>query len=100
MEFIEGKVIDPLEDVTAVEKVAGVLDHFATFGHAIPGSLCRGFCRGLLFPETEDLILTVLTRWRSGSCLIMRDNVTNSQPSDAPPNTIVHVNAINYNIIS
>jgi aminoglycoside phosphotransferase (APT) family kinase protein len=56
MEFIRGKVIDPLEDVTAIEKVAGVLDYFATLRHTSPGSLCGGFCRGLLFPETEDLI--------------------------------------------
>lgn len=56
MEFIEGKVIEPLEDISAIEKVAGVLDYFATFRHSIPGSLCRGFCHGLLFPETGDLV--------------------------------------------
>ncbi|PYI34555.1 kinase-like protein [Aspergillus indologenus CBS 114.80] len=60
MEFVEGKVIDPLEDVRAIEKVADVLQHFATLGHTIPGSLCRGFCRGLLFPETQDLIFDSL----------------------------------------
>lgn len=52
MEFIEGKVIEPLEDISAIEKVAGVLDYFATFRHSIPGSLCHG----LLFPETGDLV--------------------------------------------
>ena len=62
MEFIEGKAIDPLEDVTAIEKVAGVLDYFATLRHTIPGSLCGGFCRGLLFPETEDLIFDSLDK--------------------------------------
>lgn len=30
MEFIKGKIIDPLEDRSAVKKVAGMLDHFAT----------------------------------------------------------------------
>lgn len=53
MEFIEGK---------AIKKVAGVLDYFATLRHTIPGSLCGGFCRGLLFPETEDLIFDSLDK--------------------------------------
>ncbi|OKP09477.1 hypothetical protein PENSUB_5173 [Penicillium subrubescens] len=56
MEYIEGKVIDPLEDINAIEKVAGVLDYFATLRHDIPGPLSGGICRGLLFPETEDLV--------------------------------------------
>lgn len=60
MEFIEGKVIQPLEDISAVKKVAGVLDHLATLRHSIPGSLCGGICRGLLFPETEDLFFDSL----------------------------------------
>ncbi|PYI24209.1 hypothetical protein BO99DRAFT_322443, partial [Aspergillus violaceofuscus CBS 115571] len=59
MESVEGTVVDPLEDVRAIEKVADVLDHFATLAHTIPGSLCGGgVCRGLLFPETQVLILT------------------------------------------
>ena len=57
MEFIKGKVIDPLEEIGAVEKVAGVLDYFATLRHATPVSLSGGSCRGLLFPDTEDLTL-------------------------------------------
>lgn len=60
MEFIKGKVIDPLEDISAIEKIAGVLDYFATLRHSIPGSLSGGFCRGLLFPETEDLVFDSL----------------------------------------
>ncbi|KAJ5225231.1 kinase-like protein [Penicillium chermesinum] len=56
MELINGKVIDPLEELGAVEKVAGVLDYFATLQRATPGSLCKGPCRGLLFPDTEDLV--------------------------------------------
>lgn len=56
MELIKGKVIDPLEDLGAVEKIAGVLDYFATLRHTTPGSLCGGPCRGLLFPDTEDLV--------------------------------------------
>lgn len=66
MELIEGKVIDPLEDVSAVEKVARVLDYFATLRHTVPGSLCGGACRGLLFPDTEDLVfdsLDAMEKW-------------------------------------
>ncbi|KAJ6088011.1 hypothetical protein N7467_006925 [Penicillium canescens] len=60
MEYIEGKVIDPLEDINAIEKVAGVVDYFATFRHDIPGPLFGGTCRGLLFPETKDLVFDSL----------------------------------------
>lgn len=69
MEFIEGRVIGPLEDVAAVEKVAGVLDHLAALRHTnniTPGSLCGGFSRGLLFPDTEDIrfdSLDGMDRW-------------------------------------
>lgn len=38
MEFIKGKMIDPLEDRPAVKKVAGVLDYFATLRNSTPGS--------------------------------------------------------------
>ncbi|KAF3399975.1 hypothetical protein F1880_008435 [Penicillium rolfsii] len=58
--YIEGKVIDPLEDINAIEKVAGVVDYFATFRHDIPGPLFSGTCRGLLFPETKDLVFDSL----------------------------------------
>ena len=60
MEFVKGKIIDPLEDRPAVKKVAGVLDYFATLRNSTPGSLCGGFCHGLLFPETEDLAFNSL----------------------------------------
>ncbi|KAJ5586713.1 kinase-like protein [Penicillium hispanicum] len=62
MEFIQGKVLDPLEDISAVKKVASVLDYFGTLRHSIPGSLCGGFCRGLLFPDTEDLVFDSLDK--------------------------------------
>ncbi|ODM20816.1 hypothetical protein SI65_03869 [Aspergillus cristatus] len=60
MEFIAGKIIEPLEEIFAIEKIAGVLDYFATLRHSIPGSLCRWSCRGLLSPETEDLVFDSL----------------------------------------
>lgn len=61
MEYINGKIIDPLEDKSAIEKVARVLDHFATLQqHNVPGPLSGGPCRGLLFPDTEDLVFNNL----------------------------------------
>ncbi|KAJ5178393.1 kinase-like protein [Penicillium coprophilum] len=54
--LIEGKVIDPLHDVSAVYRVTNVLSHFVTLRYIIPGSLYRGACHGLLFPETEPVI--------------------------------------------
>jgi hypothetical protein len=60
-----GKVLNPLDDVNAIRRVASVLSHFATLRYNIPGSLYGYPCRGLLFPETEDLVLIVLTGWRS-----------------------------------
>ncbi|KAJ5167666.1 uncharacterized protein N7482_003260 [Penicillium canariense] len=60
MEFIDGKVIDPLEDVSAIQRVASVLNYFATLRYDVPGSLYGSACRGLLFPETEDLVFDSL----------------------------------------
>lgn len=56
MELMEGKIIDPLEEKAAIQKVAGVLNYFATLRHTSPGPLSGGACRSLLFPETEDLV--------------------------------------------
>ncbi|KAJ5950730.1 kinase-like protein [Penicillium vulpinum] len=55
MEFIEGKIVDILDE-TAIQKVAGVLNYFTTLRHTSPGSLSGGPCRGLIFPDTEDLV--------------------------------------------
>ncbi|CAI7650068.1 unnamed protein product [Penicillium bialowiezense] len=62
MELIKGKVIDPLDDIDAIQRVAKVLGHFATLRYNIPGSLYGGACRGLLFPETGDLVFDSLDR--------------------------------------
>ncbi|KAI9841869.1 MAG: hypothetical protein M1837_000339 [Sclerophora amabilis] len=55
MEYIEGTVIEPLENPAYIEKVARVLAHFATLRGDIPGPLGGGPSRGLLWPENEDL---------------------------------------------
>lgn len=51
MEFIEGKVIDPLEDICAIEKVANVLDYFATFRHSFPGAFIWRVLSWTSFPR-------------------------------------------------
>lgn len=55
MEYIEGRVIDPLDDPELIAKVARVLDHFCSITANRPGSLWGGPCRGLLWPDSEDL---------------------------------------------
>lgn len=60
MEYIDGKVIDPLEDIGAIQRVASVLNYFSTLRYNIPGSLYGGACHGLLFPETEELVFDSL----------------------------------------
>lgn len=55
MEFMEGEVIDPLDE-TSIQRVANVLDHFATLRYNIPGSLYGRACGGLLFPDTGELV--------------------------------------------
>ncbi|KAJ5757736.1 kinase-like protein [Penicillium nucicola] len=54
MEFIEGKIIDPLDDASVIQRVASVLDHFDI--------IFLGACRGLIFPETDDLVFDSLDR--------------------------------------
>jgi Phosphotransferase enzyme family len=55
MEYMAGKVIDPLEDSSCIEKIARVLTHFASLHGDIPGTLSGGPSCGLIFPETEEL---------------------------------------------
>jgi hypothetical protein len=58
MEYIDGRIIDPLEDATSISKIACVLDYFATLHGHIPGALNGGPSRGLVFPDTESLIFS------------------------------------------
>ena len=62
IEFMKGKVIDPLDDASAIQRVANVLSHLVTLRYHIPRSLYGGACRGILFPETEDLVFDSLGR--------------------------------------
>lgn len=55
MEYIKGKVIDPLKDDTAIGKIASVVSYLATFKNDIPGPLGGGVSRGILFDEYRDV---------------------------------------------
>lgn len=37
MDFVEGEILDPLEDPMRVKLVAGILDHLVSFSRIIPG---------------------------------------------------------------
>lgn len=67
MEFIEGEVIDPLEEETAVKKVAAVLNYFATLRCTTPGSLCGGLVADSSSLRLKTWSSIVLTGGRSGS---------------------------------
>lgn len=54
MNYMEGKVIDTLEP-DHIKRLVHVLDYFSMLKGDTPGSLSGGPCRGILWPETEDL---------------------------------------------
>ncbi|KAJ9288395.1 hypothetical protein DTO021C3_3914 [Paecilomyces variotii] len=61
MDYMEGRVIDPLEP-DRIERLARVLDYFLMIEGDTPGSLSGGPCRGLLWPETQDLTFWSMER--------------------------------------
>ena len=67
MDFMEGKVIDPLEDLIRITTVAGILDHLAIFRRTVPGPLNYGPpCGVLFFLDEGDIPFTEvkdLERW-------------------------------------
>lgn len=67
MEFVEGDVIEPLEDPIRISTVAGILDHLASFRRIVPDPLNYGPPCGLLFfPDEEEVPFTDvkdLERW-------------------------------------
>jgi len=66
MEYVDGRIIDPLEDVMLIRRIACVLAHFATLRGYVPGALSGGPSRGLIFPDTESLIFSstqVMEKW-------------------------------------
>lgn len=54
MEYVHGKGIDPLEDPELVQRIADIVEHFASIKGEIPGTLSRGPCGGIIFPDNGD----------------------------------------------
>lgn len=54
MDFIEGKVIEPLEDPKKVMKIARIVDHLASFDREVPGPLHHGPPAALLFLDEAE----------------------------------------------
>ena len=54
MEYVRGTRIDPLEDPEKVQKIAGIVAHFASIRGDIPGTLSRGPCGSILFPDCDE----------------------------------------------
>jgi hypothetical protein len=85
MDFVEGEVIEPLEDPIRVTTVASILDHFASFRRIIPGPLNHGSPCGLLFfPDEGEAPFTDvkdLEQW--WNCrLLSGESATNLQGLD------------------
>ncbi len=57
MEYMEGRIIEPLEAPDLVSKVVRIVNHFGEIYGCKPGPLGGGVSRGLLWPEDEDILL-------------------------------------------
>ena len=59
MDFMEGEVLEPLEDPRRVTIVAGILDHLASFRRIVPGPSAYGPpCGNLFFPDEGEVPFT------------------------------------------
>ena len=54
MQYVHGMKIDPLEDPERVQRIADIVTHFASIHGDIPGTLSRGPCGSILFPDNGD----------------------------------------------
>lgn len=54
MEYVHGTKIDPIEDPNLVQRLADIIAHFTTIRGEIPGTLSRGPCGGIIFPDNGD----------------------------------------------
>ncbi|KAK2768420.1 hypothetical protein FQN54_000275 [Arachnomyces sp. PD_36] len=54
MEYVYGTKIDPIEDPKLVRKVADIVAHFASIKGDVPGTLSRGPCGSILFPDNDE----------------------------------------------
>jgi hypothetical protein len=54
MEYVHGTKIDPIDDPELVQRIAGIVAHFASIEGEIPGTLSRGPCGSILFPDNYE----------------------------------------------
>ncbi|KAJ5562658.1 hypothetical protein N7461_001419 [Penicillium sp. DV-2018c] len=67
MEYIEGKVIDPLEDINAIKRLRVCLIISQHCDMTSPGLSLAGSVAGFFSRRLKIWFSTVLTKWRSGS---------------------------------
>jgi serine/threonine protein kinase len=54
MEYVHGIKADPIETPDLVQRIALIVAHFASIRGDIPGTLSRGPCNGILFPDCDE----------------------------------------------
>ena len=57
MEYIKGRVIEPLENPCLISRIIRIVAHFREIHRSKPGPLGGGASRGLLWSDNEDLFL-------------------------------------------
>ena len=55
MEYIKGRVVDPLNDCSLVDRIASIITYLNTHEAAHPGPLGGGVSRGLLWSEYDEV---------------------------------------------
>lgn len=94
---MEGRVTQPLKELTCVERLADVLAHLASLRGNVPGCLRGGPCRGLLFPDTECLVsgnAQAIGRWFSSGLLPHQSKLS----YDACDLVLYHLDTAPHNI--
>lgn len=56
MEYVHGTKIDPIDDSKLVQRIADIIAHFTSIKGEIPGTLSRGPCGSILFPDNDEFI--------------------------------------------
>lgn len=56
-DFIPGKTIDPLPE-SHIQRIANILEHLHSITSENAGSLCGGPSTGLIWPDTNDLLIS------------------------------------------
>jgi hypothetical protein len=64
MDYINGKIINDW-DVVMIQKVVGLLDYLSAIRKTALGSLSGGPSRGIIFPDTKDIVFRDLESMES-----------------------------------